>query len=147
MKKMFMKKIVLLSFICSFFFGCESERFNNFNPYIPNVRFDTTIDTNLPQYSELLFTGRSVFITTNNAGLNGVILFYTGTGFNAFEATCPNQPISSCSIMTVNNSEIATCPCDDEDYLLFTGEGLNGQEYPLKRYRTEVNGTLVRIYN
>lgn len=142
-----MKKFVLLFIVCSFFFGCESERFNNFNPNIPNVRFDITIDTNLPQYSQLLFAGRSVLITTNNAGINGVILFYTGTGFNAFEATCPNQPMSSCSRMTTNDAEIATCPCDDEDYFLFTGESLNGLDYPLKRYRTEVNGTFVRIYN
>ncbi len=147
MKKMFMKKFVLLLIFSVTLFGCESERFNNFNPNIPNVRFSVTIDTNLPQYGSLLFPGNSVFISSSNAGVRGVILFYTGTGFNAFDAACPNQPLSACSTMTTNQAEIATCPCDSESYNLFTGEGGEGLEYPLKRYRTEVYGTFVKIYN
>jgi hypothetical protein len=33
------------------------------------------------------------------------------------------------------------CPCDGNEYSLFTGQG--GSEYPLKQYRVEVNGKCI----
>jgi hypothetical protein len=36
------------------------------------------------------------------------------------------------------------CACDDADSL-FTGQG--GKQYPLKQYRVEVNGNILRVYS
>ena len=146
MKKMFMKKFVLLLIACVFFSGCENERFNNFNPNIPNYTFTVNIDTNLPLYSSLQFPGNGVYISQGNAGVRGIIVFNTGSGYNAFDAACPNQALSSCSTMIVQGSN-ALCPCDEELYNLFTGLGGEGLEFPMKRYRVEVNGPIVRVYN
>jgi len=139
-----MKKFVLLFIVSGFFFGCESERFNNFNPNIPNYTFTLDINTNLPLYSSLQFPGNAVYISQGNAGVRGIIVFNTGSGYNAFDAACPNQALSSCSTMEISGTN-AICPCDEESYNLFTG--LGNLDYPMKRYRTEVNGTIVRVYN
>lgn len=139
-----MKKILLLLIISVFFSGCEKERFNNFNPNIPNYTFTVDINTDLPLYSSLKFAGNSVYISQGNAGVRGIIVFNTGSGYNAFDAACPNQPLSSCSTMTLQSTN-AICPCDEESYNLFTGLGT--LDYPMKRYRTEVNGPIVRVYN
>jgi hypothetical protein len=39
----------------------------------------------------------------------------------------------------------AVCPCDSKEYNLFTGQG--GLQYPLKQYRVEVIGNILRIFN
>ena len=141
-----MKKFVLLLIASVFLSGCENERFNNFNPNIPNFTFSVDINTDLPLYSSLKFAGNGVYISQANAGVRGVILFNTGSGYNAFDAACPNQALSSCSTMVIQGSN-ALCPCDEELYNLFTGLGGEGLEFPMKRYRVEVNGPIVRVYN
>jgi hypothetical protein len=39
------------------------------------------------------------------------------------------------------------CSCDNNEYSLFTGLSQGGSQYPLKQYRVEVNGTILRVYN
>lgn len=134
----------MLLILTVFLSGCESERFNNFNPNIPNFTFTIDINTNLPLYSSLQFPGNAVYISQGNAGVRGIIVFNTGSGYNAFDAACPNQALSSCSTMVVSGTN-AICPCDEESYNLFTG--LGNLEYPMKRYRVEVNGNFIRVYN
>jgi nitrite reductase/ring-hydroxylating ferredoxin subunit len=147
MKKMFMKKIVLLLIFSVFLSGCDNESFNNFNPNIPNYTFTVDINTDLPLYGSLKFPGNGVYISQGNAGVRGIIVFSIGGGgYNAFDAACPNQALSSCSTMIVQGSN-ALCPCDEELYNLFTGLGGEGLEFPMKRYRVEVNGPIVRVYN
>ena len=107
------------------FYSCNDTGFNNKNPYIPNYSFTINIDTNLPLYSNLKFVSNAVFIS--GQGARGVIVFNTGSGYNAFDAACPNQTLGACSTMTINGIN-AVCPCDSKEYSLFTGQG--GLEYP-----------------
>jgi len=139
-----MKKTLYLVILATVFTNCSNDGFNNNNPYIPNYSFSINIDLNLPSYSALAFPSNSVFIGQAGAGVKGIILFKAGNDFNAFEAACPNQPISSCSTLSINGIN-AVCPCDNESYNLFTG--LSTLQYPLKRYRVEVNGNILKIYN
>jgi hypothetical protein len=46
--------------------------------------------------------------------------------------------------MTIKGINVI-CACDSAEYSLFTGQG--GLQYPLKQYRVEVNGTIIRVYN
>lgn len=128
------------------FFGCSKDDDNrNINPYLPNYNFSMDINMQLPLYAPLQFTGNAVF--ANQAGpINDVIIMNTGSGFTAFEATCPNQPITQCSFMDIQGIN-AICPCDNAEYNLFTGLAV-GQQYPLKAYRvTVVSPTFIRISN
>lgn len=139
-----MKKILFLLLI-SLVLGCDDSNFNNRNPYLPNYQFSFDINLNLPSYSNLRFPSNAVKIFPGDGPSRGIIVFNTGSTFNAFDGGCPNQELTSCSTLTINGIE-ATCPCDDVDYNLFTGQGA-GQQYTLKQYRVEVNGNNIRVYN
>lgn len=140
-----MKKILFFLVSVLFFTNCDSEDFNNKNPHLPNYSFSYDIDLNLPSYSQLNFVSNSILITDPGIGVRGIIVFNAGNGtFNAFDAGCPNQPLAACSTLTISGVN-AVCPCDSQSYSLFTGQG--NLEYPLKRYRVQVSGTTVRVYN
>ena len=130
--------------------SCSSDNVTQ-NPYLPNYEFNTgsLINTNLPQYSQLKFAGNSL-ILNSPYGINGVVLYYAGgENYNAFEITDPNHQLSTCSKLTVEGI-IATCSCDDgNSYDLLNGIGREGTTgtYPLIRYRVEVSGSIIRIFN
>lgn len=140
-----MKKTLLFLLIIPFFIGCDGGSFNNRNPYIPNYNFSIEVNTNLPLYNNLQFPSNAVKVFQANAPGNGIIIFNTGSSYVAFDGSCPNQAISSCSSLTINGIE-AVCPCDDAAYSLFTGQS-PGLKYPLKQYRTEVSGSVIRVFN
>ncbi|MBP0904776.1 hypothetical protein ACFSKN_12980 [Mariniflexile gromovii] len=130
--------------------ACSSDNVTQ-NPYLPNYQFNTgsLINTNLPQYSHLKFPNNSI-VLNSPYGINGVVLFYAGgSNYNAFEITDPNHQISTCSKLSVEGF-IASCNCDDgNSYDLLNGvkrEGTTGS-YPLIRYRVEISGSIIRIYN
>ena len=139
-----MKKYLFL-FLLPLFFGCDKENFNNHNPYIENYGFSVDLNTNLPLYNNLKYAGNGVYVP--GYGAAGLWVFYTGSGYNAFDAACPNQPITSCSVLTRNGGAL-TCQCDNVQYSLFTGlsQGVE-MDFPLKQYRTEVNGDNIRVFN
>jgi nitrite reductase/ring-hydroxylating ferredoxin subunit len=150
-----MKKYFLPLVALSLLFGCSTNSPNNNNPYIPNYAVNLPINLNLPQYSDLKFVSNAVYIP--NHGARGIIVFNnSGTTYNAFEAACPNQPLSACSTMTFKKPDPndplridetnVVCPCDNAEYSLFTGQS-KGKQYPLKQYRVEVNGNMLRVYN
>ena len=137
-----MKKLLLLFLALPLLFNCSDNDFNNKNPNIPNYNFTVDINMNLPAYSSLLYPSNAVYYS--GVGVKGIIIFNTGSGYNAFDAACPNQALSSCSTMTIKGIN-SVCPCDNKEYSLFTGQG--GLQYPLKQYRVEVNGNVLRVYN
>ncbi|WNH08371.1 hypothetical protein [Thalassobellus suaedae] len=130
--------------------SCSRNDIIKSNPYIPNYSFNTgiLINTNLPEYSQLKFSGNHVIL--NNYGFKGVVLYYVGgEQYTAFELTDPNHIPSSCSKLNVEGV-IATCGCDDgNSYDILTGsmrEGTTGG-YTLKPYRVEVSGNIIRVSN
>jgi len=137
-----MKKLSLLILFVSVLFSCSDNDINNKNPYIPNYGVNFTIDMSLALYSNLKYMSNGIIIP--NQGAKGVIIFNTGSGYNAFDAACPNQALTSCTAMTINGIN-AVCSCDEAEYSLFTG--LGKKEYPLKQYRVEVSGTIIHVYN
>ena len=139
-----MKKILLLFTACLLFFSCSDNSFNNSNPYIPNYNFSVTFDLNYPAYSNLKYASNAIYYAGPEVGSKGIYVFNTGTGYNAFDGACPNQALSSCSTLTIKGINLL-CPCDNEEYSMFTGQGK--LQYPLKQYRVEVIGSVIRVYN
>lgn len=138
-----MKKIILLLTLSSFFFSCTDNGFNNKNPYLPDYgRF--TVDINMSFYDNLKYPSNGIYYPAE--GIRGIIIFNTGSGFNAFDAACPNQILSSCSTMTIKGIN-SICSCDKAEYSLFTGQS-PGKQYPLKQYRVVIMGNnLLRVSN
>ncbi|AIG31090.1 hypothetical protein SL053_002145 [Flavobacterium psychrophilum] len=125
--------------------SCHKDSVVNDNTYLPNYSFSVVINTSLPSYNNLNFPSNPVLITNAGAGIKGIVVMKVGTDdYRAYEASCPNQYPSDCSLMSLNGIN-AKCPCDGKEYSLYTGVG-SGQ-YPLKAYRVEVNGSNLRVYN
>ena len=142
-----MKKLIFIPILLLLFLACsDNNNANNNNPNLPNYTFSINIDLNLPQYSSTLgFAGNGIIINQQGAGVRGIFLFNTGSGFTAFDAACPNQPLTDCSTMTLSGIN-AICPCDNKKYSLYTGLSA-GQPFPMKPYRTEANSNVVRVFN
>lgn len=137
-----MKKSVWIFILFSAFISCSDNGPVNTNPFIPNYTFTVDINMNLPSYSKLLYPSNAVYYA--GKGVKGLIIFNNGSGYNAFDAACPNQTPSTCSPMTIDGI-YAVCSCDTKTYSLFSGQG--SLQYPMKQYRVEVNGYVLRIYN
>lgn len=139
-----MKKYVIL-LLFAFLFSCNKDRPVNTNQFIPEFSFTTTINTNLPLYNSLQFPSNPILITDPGVGIKGIIVMKVGTGdYRAYEASCPNQAPSNCTLLTINGIN-AKCPCDNVEYSLFTGIGAG--QFPLKAYKVEVLGANIRVYN
>ncbi len=137
-----MKKYFSFLIILAFTISCDTGSFNNKNPYLPNYPVNVIINLSLPQYSNLQFASNHVVVS---GGVNGIVVFNTGSDFVAFDLACPNQALSACSTMTINGIN-ATCPCDNAVYSLFSGQS-PGLQYPMKQYRIDNSGGTLIIYN
>jgi nitrite reductase/ring-hydroxylating ferredoxin subunit len=140
-----MKKYIFLILIPLFLCCSKDSGPINRNPFLPDVPVNFEVNLSLPLYSNLNFTANGVLINISGIGIRGIFVFNTGTGYTAFDAACPNQPLGDCSSMTINGI-MGVCPCDGAEYSLFTGLS-PGKNYPLKPYRTQVNGNSIRIFN
>lgn len=139
-----MKKYFLL-IVAFVVLSCHKDKVVSNNPYLQNVSFVKDINTNLPSYNNLKFPSNPVLITDAGAGIKGIVVMKVGEGdYRAYEASCPNQYPNECSLMAINGINVK-CSCESYEYSLYTGLG-NGQ-YPLKAYRTEINGDVIRVYN
>lgn len=137
-----MKKYFAILIISILILSCDSGSFNNRNPFLPNYPVNIQINLSLPQYSNLQFASNHVIVS---GGVNGIVVFNTGSGFVAFDLACPNQELSACSTMTISGIN-ATCPCDNAVYSLFSGQSA-GLQYPMKQYRTELGGGYLYVTN
>ncbi len=140
-----MKKIIFIICALILTISCDDNKTQTNNPFLPNYTFSVDVNLDLPSYSQLNFPGNGYLITQQGAGIRGVFLFNTGSGFVAYDAACPNQALADCSTMKLDGVN-AKCSCDNVKYLLYTGLSA-GQQYPMKAYRTEVLGKTVRVFN
>lgn len=141
-----MKKLFVLT-MCSvlFLLSCTKDDWDNRNPYLPETAVNVPINTSLPLYNKLQYPGNAVYVS--GYGINGFFVINTGTGMRAFEATCANHAISTCSKLTLNGVE-ATCSCSDAlVYNLYLGLATTDAQFPLKEYRVSQSGTMITVYN
>jgi len=145
-----MRNVFFKFLICLFLVACSKNNVNNNNPFLPNYSFDTgnLINTNLPQFNSLLFSGNHITLGSPY-GINGIVVSRFGSSYFAFELTDPNHAIQTCSKLTIEDI-IATCTCDDDNsYEILSGQGQEGTtgQYLLKPYFVEVNDNIIRVYN
>ncbi len=127
---------------------CDSD-----NEIDPSCSFLTTgltinrqLNLNLPQFSDLQFTGNSVYLP--GLGNQGVIVANVGNNFFAWDAADPNHQIQSCSVLVPNGS-LATCGCDDENTYSLVNGRISGADLPctLLFYNITLQGNTLFIQN
>jgi hypothetical protein len=142
-----MKKLLLV--IAGFaLLSCEGDDNSRRNPFLIDISFQTTLNTDLPQYSSLNFTGNSVVV--RNQGIRGFVIYNFGNGqYSAFELSDPNHAPNSCSTMNVEGIT-ATCPCTDDNnsYAIISGQPTTGGGlYGMKPYRVSRSGNIIVVSN
>ncbi|MEH6534910.1 MAG: hypothetical protein V7719_00850 [Psychroserpens sp.] len=142
-----MKKIlIVLSLV--FLTNCgDDDNINNCN-FLLNVGVNATLNLNLPEFSQLMFTSNSVYVS-NQGGNVGIIVTNVGnSNYRAWDAADPNHVPSACSLLQIDGAN-AICGCTDQnEYSLFTGQAI-GDPLPcgLKEYRVTVSGSNIVISN
>lgn len=131
------------------------------NDVIPDTTVNFTIDLNDPEFVALTTLFGSVYISsaTNNWGIgaagydnNGIIVINGDGEFYAFDRTCPYDYAVNNQSVKVNIVDViyAECPeCKTKYALTSFGTPVPGStgRYPLKNYKTTVNGNYVTVWN
>ena len=135
---------------------------NKKNDVIPNTYVNFTLDLNDPEFVGLDIIGGSVTVDshTNNWGVaaagyngNGLIICSGVEEYYAYDRTCPHDYVNNSLSVKVDidpkDSRIAVCPkCGTKYELTVGGTPLSGVgRYPLKNYRTNLQGNYVSVWN
>ena len=141
-----MNHLVLIGFVV--LLGCSKTAVER-NPFLLENSFDQSINLALPAFDNLSYAGGSMYWP--NGGIRGLLLYnLNGNTIMAWEASCPNHELKSCSTLQTDAlvSPTASCSCEDYQYSLATGQPLTeGATYSLLFYKVQKSGTVVRIYN
>ena len=141
-----MKKILMLFSISILFLGCNDDDVRRENPFLLNLRFDVTLNTNLPQFLPLSFPGNAIYF--GGVGNDGIIVVNTGATIIAWDAADPNEIPRNCTRLQIQGL-IGESNCDPANsYSLVTGQPLlDGLQFGLFNYRVEETGNVIRIFN
>lgn len=135
---------------------------NKGNDVIPDVYVNFNLDLNDPEFVSLNGFGGSVTVNaqTNNWGQNaagydgnGIIVHAGVDEFFAYDRTCPHDYAENNLSQKVNIdptfSIYAVCPkCGTKYALSAGGTPVSGVgRYPLKNYRTRLEGRYVNVWN
>ena len=138
-----MKKFNYILIISILIFSCNSK-----NDFIQNVYVNETVPLNLPEYSEILIPGNSIFV---EGGVEGIIIYHgVGEDYKVYDRNCSYEPSLACSHIDSVNSGIAYCGCCTSAFLISnTGEPINAPALlSLKKYNWSLdNNNVLRIFN
>ncbi len=137
-----MKKLIITLGLLTLL-TCSSDTVNSNCNFLLDVGVNLTVNTNLPQFSQLAFPSNGVYVA--GQGNNGIWLWRVNSStLFAWDAADPNHVPAACSTLTdTGNSGIVTCGCEDANqYSLVNGQsfGENQQPCTLKAYRVEFIG-------
>lgn len=110
--------------------------------FLFNAAVNLTVNTNLPQFSQLQFPSNGVYVS--GQGNSGIWLWRLNSEtLLAWDAADPSRPPEACSTLTDIGGGVVESGCDDANqYSLQTGQGFDGNSSPctLKPYRVEFLG-------
>lgn len=137
--------LVYILILLPLLFSCDKRD----NP-VPVARFSVTIDLSLPPYNRDAFVVN--YYNGRIVGIAGVLVLrkLTGDGYNVFERYCPHDQKISCKAEFDEDFATATCTCCESQFLIANPDGdvVEGPSvYPLKTYKSKLDGNRLTIYN
>jgi hypothetical protein len=129
-----------LLLICCLFLSCSNDDGDPNCNFLFDAGVNLTVDTNLPQFSQLQFPGNGRYVS--GQGNNGIWLWRaTSSSLLAWDAADPTHPPSACSTLNeINTGDIVECGCEDgNQFSLITGQaiGQNTEPCTLLPYRVD----------
>ncbi|MCK5824833.1 MAG: hypothetical protein KAG96_05440 [Ichthyobacteriaceae bacterium] len=119
-------------------FSCYNEQSE-----IPDVYIDEYIYLANPENINLQSPNGWTYST---GGIKGLIIYRLNSNLNdpdnnfvAYDRSCPHISQNGCSVLNIEKDIIAKCECDESEFLLTTGEPLNGAHIGLKKYKVYYN--------
>ena len=138
-----MKKWLYILLIVCFALACSKDTNSN----IPLVNVDVTIYLNNPAYNMLSVPGGWTYV---NGGSRGIIIYRVSNDqFNAYDRHCTYDSSNSCALVSVDVTNInGLDDCCGSKFLLTDGSITNGPaNLPLKKYQTNFDGQVLRVFN
>lgn len=131
----------------------KAKTIDTFTDFFPPVYVNYTINLSLPSALPLSINGGYIYI--NGIGNKGVLVYRYFDDYYAYDRTCPNKPDSSCSVVTMDSSNVyircgsysgsfKKC-CDSEFFPQNGGVRKGPAARPLKSYYTRVDGQTLYI--
>lgn len=139
------KKLFLLLLILSIF-SCKTDDIDDYD-ILPKISVNETIFLNNPEFIDLQVVGGWAYA---QGGISGIIIYHSGiNNYIAFERSAPHLSPKSCSKMTVKNSIIMFCSCDNSEFNILNGAPLtDGVKYSARQYRVaSVGSNALQITN
>lgn len=141
-----MKRLIIICVAFILLSGCRSDDIRRDNPFLMDLRFDVNINLNLPQFTNLNFSGNAVYL--GGFGNAGIIVVNFGGNFYAWDAADPNMIPEPCSRLQIVGLEGVSQCQQQNSYSLATGQPLqDGLLYPLYNYRLRHTGNIIRVFN
>ncbi len=109
--KIHFQRITCILAVLLLFLNSCSE---NFDSSIPYVQVSKSI--NLINYNDLTVAGNAVYFS---GGYGGIIVLYNGIQYYAYDAACPYEASTSCTLSVEGG--IGTCSCCGSTYNLWDG--------------------------
>lgn len=149
-----MRRLSLLTAVCSLFVASACGSKNNDQPLIPYAPVNLSINITNQQYAALRFDNGAVTLpikgSAGDGGVKGVIVVRQSAGvYLAFERNCPYQPYDACSLVSLDRSSrlFMRDSCCNSQFDL-RGQITGGPSpRPLKQYSTSLQGSLLNITN
>ena len=113
---------------------------------IPLVPVNIIIYANDPEFINVAVPGGWDYIT---GGSQGIIIYRKSNDeFTALDRHSTFEPGENCRVEVDATGIKVVDPCSDSEFLLFDGSVTKGPaSIPLKQYRTEFDGSVLRIFN
>ena len=122
--------------------GCKKD-----DDTVPSVQVNIYIYTTDSEFADLNAVGGWIYLT---GGVRGIVVYRLSQDeFMAYDRNCTYQPTESTAIIEVEPSGITAIDSScGSKFLLTDGSVLEGPAPDiLKRYQTNFDGNLLRIYN
>lgn len=121
------------------FTTCSPDRGDDEIPFVP---FGTVVlNLNLPDYTSLRTDGGYKVLSSNVAGVQGVIIYRVNAStYRAFERNCSYQPNGACVTVDVHSSGLYMYdPCCGSTFNFSDGSPLGSPAWrPLRQYQISV---------
>lgn len=114
---------------------------------IPNVAVNLYLDISSTLYIELSTIGGFVYVT---GGYKGIVIYRVSPDeFVAYDRACPFDPTLACARIEMDPSGITmTDSCCGSNFSVLDGSIIKGPAtQPLKRYHTQYDGQILRVWN